>query len=52
MDRVLSILREEAAVGKLDSELVELFIECRAWEDISLGEEEMPPSRTSSASVG
>jgi response regulator RpfG family c-di-GMP phosphodiesterase len=43
MERVFSILREEAAAGKLDADLVELFIECRAWENISPGKVEASP---------
>jgi HD-GYP domain-containing protein (c-di-GMP phosphodiesterase class II) len=32
LERVLAILSEEAEQGKLDKELVSLFVECRAWE--------------------
>ncbi|MEW5815326.1 MAG: HD domain-containing phosphohydrolase [Spirochaetota bacterium] len=32
LDRVFSILREEAAQGKLDPDLVELFLRERVWE--------------------
>lgn len=36
-DKIFSILREEARAGKLDLDLVELFIESRAW-DLSSGD--------------
>jgi 3',5'-cyclic-nucleotide phosphodiesterase len=34
LDRALSILEAEAEAGQLDTSLVQLWIEARAWEDI------------------
>jgi hypothetical protein len=34
LERALSILEAEAEAGQLDTSLVQLWIEARAWEDI------------------